>query len=239
MIARWRGEYEAALAHLGKLDQISNTLPAPGFRMLPLATLAGLYLDISEDWIEQSQACQAEALATLADGDGAFGSLAWKEIALSRLVVTDLANADNYLQNGLAAQDSYMYLVRPSLLIGQALLALARGQLTEAADHTAQAREFVEARQMKNYYPLIALTAGRVSAAAGKREAALEQFARAESLAREMGMRPYVWQAHTEMARELSLAGRAAQAMIDETAALMADVELRSAFLRSARRKIG
>jgi tetratricopeptide (TPR) repeat protein len=248
LIARWQGEYDEALEHLNQVERISQTLPAPGFRLLPLAMLGGVYLDISEGLVDRSLAYQTEALNILDAGAGGFGSLAWQEIALGRLIVADLELAGEYLQNGLSARDSLMYFVRPSLLVGQAMLALARNQLSEAIERIAEARSFVEERGMQNNYSLIAMADGQVSAAAGNRDYALKQFALAESLAREMGMRPYVWQALAGAAKELSAAGRAAEAeekrrqaldVIDEIAADMADGELRAAFLRSARRKVG
>jgi tetratricopeptide (TPR) repeat protein len=248
LLARWQGEYEEALAHLYHLDRISNTLPAPGFRLLPLAVLGGVYLNISEELVDRSVAYHADALKILDNRDGGFGSLAWQEIALCHLITGDLELADRYLQNGLSARDSFMYFVRPALLIGQALLALARNQLPEATDHLAEARSFVEERGMQSYYPLIALTDGQISSASGERDEALKQFGIAESLARGMGMRPYVWQALAGAAQELSAAGRSAEAeeqrrqafiVINEIAEKIADGELRAAFLRSAKSKAG
>jgi hypothetical protein len=127
------------------------------------------------------------------------------------------------------------------------LLALARHQLSEATERLAEARTFVEERKMQNYYPLIALAEGQVSAGAGRSDDALKQFALAESSAREMGMRPYLWQAMAGAANELSAAGRSAEAeeqrrqaldVINEIAADFADGDLQATFLRSARSKV-
>lgn len=90
---------------------------------------------------------------------------------------------------------------------------------------------------------LIALTQGRVSAAQGDDEQALAAFARAESLALEMGMRPIVWQARAGAAVALSGLGRNAEAeakrreakaVIDEIAGLFQDAELRSKYVDNA-----
>jgi tetratricopeptide (TPR) repeat protein len=248
LISRWQGEYEKALAHLEQVERISQSLPAPGFRLLPLSALAGVYLEISEELVDRSHAFQAKALSILDDGAQGYGSMAWEELALCRLITGDLDLAGEYLQKGLAAQDSLMYFVRPSLLVGNALLALAQNQIPAATGRIAEARSYVEERGMQNNYPLVALAEGQISAAAGRRDDALEQFARAESLAREMGMRPYVWQALDGAAKELSTTGRSAEAeehrrqafmMIDEIAVMMTDGELRAAFLRSATSKVG
>jgi class 3 adenylate cyclase/tetratricopeptide (TPR) repeat protein len=248
LISRWQGEYEKALAHLEQVERISQSLPAPGFRLLPLSALAGVYLEISEELVDRSHAFQAKALSILDDGAQGYGSMAWEELALCRLITGDLDLAGEYLQKGLAAQDSLMYFVRPSLLVGNALLALAQNQIPAATGRIAEARSYVEERGMQNNYPLVALAEGQISAAAGRRDDALEQLARAESLAREMGMRPYVWQALDGAAKELSTTGRSAEAeehrrqafmMIDEIAVMMTDGELRAAFLRSATSKVG
>ncbi|UCG24028.1 MAG: AAA family ATPase [Chloroflexota bacterium] len=247
-LARWQGEYEEALAHLDHLERSSDTLPAPGFRLLPLAMLGGVYLDIGDQMVERSQAYHAEALDILGRGDGGFGSLAWNELAHWQLIAGDLKRAGEYLQNGLNARDSFMYFARPALLVGQALLALAHGQVPEAVARLAEARSFVEERGMQNYYALIALADGQVNSAARQGGKALEQFSQAESFARDMRMLPYAWQALAGAAKELSAAGRSADAeerrlqaldTIDEIAAGMVDEDLRVAFLRGARNKVG
>jgi class 3 adenylate cyclase/tetratricopeptide (TPR) repeat protein len=248
LLARWQGQYDEALAHLNHLDRASITFPAPGFRLLPLAMLGAATLEISDELLKRSLAYQAGALEILQSGATiGFGSLAWQELAFSRLAAGDLQMAGEYLNNGLAASDSFMYFVRPSLLAGQALLALAQDQLAEAEDHIAEARSFVEERGMQNYTPLIALVDGQVSVAAGRREVALDQFAIAASSAREMGMLPTLWKAQVAAARELDADGRSAgaeekrreaTAVIEEIAARMADDELRAAFLRSTRAKV-
>ena len=96
------------------------------------------------------------------------------------------------------------------MLVGQALLALARGQLAEAEARIAGARSFVDERGTQTYTPLIALADGRISAAAGKSAYALEQFALAESLAQKMGMLPNAWQAQAAAAWVLDADGRSA-----------------------------
>ena len=209
--------------------------------------LGGVYLDISEELIEHSRAYHNKALAILENGSGGFGSEAWNEIAFYQLMEGNPEQADESLQNGLAATDSFMYLVRPALFLGQALLALARKQLPEANGKLAEARRFVEERDMRNYFPLIGLVDGRISSVGGKSDHALEQFTFAESAAEEMGMRPYVWRAQAGAAKELSATGRATEAeekrrqaftTIDEIAEMMADEELRAAFLLSAKSKV-
>ena len=247
-LARWEGKYEEALAHLNHLDRSSDTFPAPGFHLLPLAMLGGVYLDIGEEMVDRSLTSHAKALEIVGRGDGGFGSLAWKELGYGRLITGDLELAGEYLQNGLNARDSFMYFARPALLVGQVLLALARGQVPEAAGHLDEARNFVEERGMQHYYALIALADGWVSVADGRPDNALEQFALAESFARRMGMLPYVWQALAGAAKELFATGRSVEAekrrrqafdTIDEIAAGIGEEDLRDAFLRSARGKVG
>ena len=52
-------------------------------------------------------------------------------------------------------------------------------------------------------YPLVYLAAGRVSAAQGQTDAALENFGQAEQFAASMGMRPIIWKARCGAAEAL------------------------------------
>ena len=100
---------------------------------------------------------------------------------------------------------------------------------------------------MKHYFPLVSFANGQVLAARGDGEAALQAYTQTEALAREMQMRPLVWQAQAGAAHVLSALDRmaaaeiqreAAAATIDEIAGLFRDAQLQALFRRSALRKL-
>ena len=101
---------------------------------------------------------------------------------------------------------------------------------------------------MKYMYPFIEMADAEVSAARGELDRALEHYARAESLALEMGMRPAVLQARAGAAQALTACGRSAEAaakrgearaMIEEIAGLFHDEEMRTLFAESAEMRVG
>src|SRR5206468_3128293 len=110
-----------------------------------------------------------------------------------------------------------------------------------------EAKEYAEERNMRYLYPLIALTQGRVSMAQGDIDSALAGFARAESLALPMKMRPIIWQARAAASQALTICGRPKEAsgkrqeahdIIDEIAATFEDEQLRALFVDSAEKKL-
>ncbi|HYP19023.1 MAG TPA: hypothetical protein VEY08_03035, partial [Chloroflexia bacterium] len=164
--------------------------------------------------------------------------------------VLELGYADlaaDYFERGLDQPSTTMYLMRPLLLAGSGLAALARNQPEEAASRVSMARAYAHEHEMMHFYPHIELMAGQVSAGRGEYEAALEQFNRAEELAMDMRMRPIVWQARAGAAHSLSVLGREVEAtekrqgaaeMIEEIAALFKSEEYRALFLESAHKKL-
>ena len=136
---------------------------------------------------------------------------------------------------------------KPRYLVGSALVAVERHRQDEATDFVREAWEYAEERGMKYFYPLIAATNAQVSAAGGKAERAMEQFARAEALAIAMQMRPLVWQARAGAARVLYASGHASEAeakrhaaaeTIHEIAGLLEDENLSATFVESATSKL-
>ncbi|MEW5989635.1 MAG: hypothetical protein AB1791_23665, partial [Chloroflexota bacterium] len=155
--------------------------------------------------------------------------------------------ATEFFEKGLTMPTMFMWLMRPRLLCGLALVALSQNRLEEAQQKVAEARAFAEERAMQNIYPLVSMTDAQVVAHAGDLEASLGHYHRAEELAHQMGMRPWLWQAQAAQAKTLAALGReeaaeakrrAALAGIDEMAALFQDAELRVLFVESAMKKV-
>lgn len=164
------------------------------------------------------------------------------------MAIGDLELAEEVFHKGLNYPTMFMYVEKARLLAGSALLALARGQLDEAAQLVEEALAYAKERYMQNMYPLIYLTRGKILARRNEVDAALESFAEAEARALDLNMRPYLWQSRLAAAEALQSAGRenevgekrdSAKAVVEEIAGLFEDQELRSTYLQGALEKVG
>ncbi len=246
LIARLRGEYQAAVALFEQ--SLASCRPVQEFMpflvVQPLASLGAVYLDISHDFAPRALELHTEALGMLDSPAGMIGGgTAWADAGMSALATGNLTLAAELFQKGLNYPTMFMLLERPRFLVGLGRLALAEGRLDEARRQVEEAREYVQTRAMRNVYPLIDLTLARIAAAANAWDDALAHFTAAASEAQAMGMRPYLWQAQAGMAQawatlghseEAEVSRAAAAATIAEIAALFKDDDLRARFLAQA-----
>ena len=132
-------------------------------------------------------------------------------------------------------------------LAGSALVRLADGERAEALRLAEEALAYAAEYGMKNLFPLMHLTHGKVLAALGRDEAALDAYYTAEREARAMAMLPLVLQTHVAAARSLSALGcrdKAARAVgeawqtMGAIADMFVDGTLRAAYVESATRRI-
>ena len=175
-------------------------------------------------------------------------AIAYAEAALWALMCGELAQADDYLNQGLATTSSaFRYLARPQLLLCSAFVALQRGDTATATTWVEEAEEYVRESAMQHMYPAVSWVHGRVCQASGDLDSALTNFARATDLGLGLGMRPVVWQARASEADVLASLGRGddarakrdeARATIDEIAGLFSDEDMRAAFLGGAERTL-
>ena len=248
MIARWQGDYERALALFQQALKAGAAFGGPGTDLLPLCESASIYLVIGETLYHEQSAIQAQIEQAIVQPTSmSFLSAAWLELGFTQLNLGHLDQAAAYFEKSLHNQDSMIYFVRPFLLAARALVALERAQLDEAAAEVAEALAYVEAREMKAFYPLVTLTDGHVCAARGEHKRALNLFKRAEELATPMIMRPTIWQAQASAAKALSALGQQdaaelqhqhAQTTINQIAALFQDQSLRETYLQTATNKL-
>jgi tetratricopeptide (TPR) repeat protein len=248
-IARWRGEYERALAH-GQ-SGIQAVMPLEEFMPFALVQVLGsmgsAYLEISGHFTDDVARFHRHALRLLESPAGMMGGgTAWADLGFCALACDDLEAAEESFQKGLNHPTMFMLIERPRYLLGSALVALARGQLDTALRLAGEARRFAEERGLQFDEPLIALGRAKILAARGEAERSLAEFERAEALAQEMGMRPIIWQARAGAAGALARLGQeeeaqarrdAAGEMVAEIAGLFSDEQLRADFLRHARAK--
>ena len=217
--------------------------------MSALCGLGTAHLDISSELIDQTTQYHAEALKTMELPLGTTtGGMAWAELGFCLLATGDAQQAGEFFEKGLTIPTAFRYLARPLLLVGSAFVALGGGDTSEAGRLVQEAREFVDERAMKHFYPLMALAQAQVSLALGESLQGRENLNRAETLALEMGMKPWAWQAQAGAAGVLASLDRpqeaaakrsAALGTVNEIAAQFEDQALRSMYLESTLQKIG
>lgn len=245
-IARYQGNYEQALLH-GQLS-LQAALPLEPFMpfllVQPLGALGSVYLEISHHFSDEIGKFHLHALRLLENPFAVSGGgTAWADVGHCALALGDLQTAEASFQKGMNVPSMFMRLEWPRYLVGMALIGLARGQLDEALAQVNAAHTYAAEREMRHFYPLIALTRGQVHARRGEHEQALAHYAAAVEVAQSMQMRPILWQAHAGAARVIAATGRQQQAdvhraearrVVDKIAALFQDDRLRSAFVAGA-----
>ncbi|MCC7353205.1 MAG: AAA family ATPase [Anaerolineae bacterium] len=250
-IALQRGEYEHAVEILKRQVRVARLLEQsmPFPLVMGLGTLGTAYLEISDKLADKAFPYHAEALILLEHPAGLMaGGTTWADVGYCVLARGDTERAAQFFQKGLTQPTPTILLQKPFFLVGQALVALARSNLDDAASLAEGARTYAEERAMKNTYPMIFLVRGRISAAREEHGLALADYSRAGAFAREMQMRPLMLQALVGSVQALSMLGRMdeadmkrqeARSLVEEIAALFKDQELRALFLDNAMAKVG
>ncbi len=247
-LARLCGEYELALA---RFQQALGAAEAAGFPFLPplpLAARGATLMAISDKFADPVRALFKQSQEMLATPfGGAVGTGAWADIGDAARALGNLELAREMFALGLKQKTYQTNLYMPRLLVGSALTALEQNQLEDASNAIKHARAFAEENSMKWFYPSVDEADARIAAACGDSTRALELYARAESLALEMQMRPIVWQARAGAANVLEKSGKtkeadakrkAARVMMEEIAALFEDESMRAAFVESANKRL-
>ncbi|MEO6457830.1 MAG: adenylate/guanylate cyclase domain-containing protein [Chloroflexia bacterium] len=249
--AHWQGDYEQALEWYGR--GLASARPVASFvpflTALQLGPLSVASLDVSHELASKSLEYQAEAAGIMETPYGAVaGGSVWPDLGLCAIALGETERAAQYFQNGLTMPSFQMYLQRPRSMVGVALVALARGQVEEAAKLQSEAHNYAHEHGLKCFYPMIELAGGKVSTACGNLPVALQHFERAETLAAEMGMRPQILRAREGAANVLAGLGRdeeakakldQARSTIEEIAALFKNESYREMYLKEARATVG
>lgn len=249
-VLRLEGDYTGAIAGLQESVQHAHPLEnfMPYALAWPLASLGSTYAEVGPAFHPRTAQMHAHTLELLATPGGTpAAGTAFADLGFTALEQDRLDDAADAFQKGLNYPSMFRYLWQPQLQLGQALVAVRRNRLEEAAKTVGDARAYVDKRAMRSMYPMVAYVQGCVNLAAGEPEKALGEFGRAEVLSLEMKMRPMVWQSRAGAAQVLAAMGRAEEAerkrkqareSVDEIAGLFKDLEMRAAFVENAMRKI-
>jgi len=249
-IAQWEGDYDRALSYGNQAVKLAlpleNIMP---FLLVPaLGSLGSAYLHISDQFTEEIAKFHRHALRLLDSPGGSMtGATAWADLGHCAIQVGDFPLAEEVFEKGLNVPTMFMYLEKPRLLAGQALLALARGELAKASQHAESALALARQKNMQHILPLTYSTMGKVLTAQGKVEEALAAFEQAESAALKLGMRPAIWESQLAAAKLLEQEERSEEAQVKltsarttiaEIAGLLEDKTLREAYLSNTMAKI-
>ncbi len=249
-LAQMQGDYEAAIQWFERALERARPLieVVPFMTAIPLGGLGSVCLNISTKMVDKVVKLHAQALEILRTPTGALaGGNGWADLGFCALELGQIEHADEYFQNGLHGPSIQMYVQRPRLLAGAALVALAKNRVDEAAKLVGEARHYAEERRMKSDYPLVSIVDAKVSAARGDTEAALRLYREAVSLALEMKMLPIALQARLGALAVLADCGQLseaaqlrhdAQSTIDVMAGSFKSDEYRKMFVESAGEKL-
>jgi tetratricopeptide (TPR) repeat protein len=242
--AHQAGDYERALTYFERYRQASQKGGLVWYEAESLCLLGSVNLDISPamegrivEYHEQANQMMAHPAGTM------MGASAWTELGSCALAINDMEQAAEFFQIGLTYPTVPMNWERPRLLHGQAQLALADNDLDKATSLLAEAKGIVEQHAIRSLYPLIAFAEAQIHTAHDDLVQAAEAYSRAEKLAIEMGLRPFIWKARANLSQLLLALGQTAeaetmkqeaQAMVNEIAGLFEDEELKAMFLENA-----
>jgi class 3 adenylate cyclase len=239
-----RGEYSEALAALEYARRAAEPFVGfmPFLAVMSEASLGGVMFDAGLDR-QTALMYHQHALSLSETGVGGMANGgAWADIGWCALNLGNVAAAQDLFQRALVYPSFYRLVMRPRNLLGLAEIALRRGDFETAQNYIQEAHTLADETKMMPYLAIIALAQGRLNAAEGKHDDALKSFADAQARAASLKMRPTVLQACLDAASSYDALGdpvhanekrAAAQAMIEEIAALITDDKTRQAYLAS------
>jgi tetratricopeptide (TPR) repeat protein len=205
------GAYEAAVTHATEAVRLWEMLGPFGAYFSP-AVRAGwgtAAAGISPEYFDRTLSRHVGAIG---EQESYAGATAWAELGFLALRSGDLDRADELFERGLTVPTSFWLMERPRLLIGSAMVRLARGDVDGASELIEQARAYAEERSMRHVEPMVAFALGQTCFASGDLIGAMEQFDRAADLAGKMRMRPLVVEALDAAINVLGHLGRDVEA---------------------------
>jgi tetratricopeptide (TPR) repeat protein len=209
-----RGDYRAAVQALEDARRAAEPFEEfmPFLSVLSKASLGSVMLDAG---IDRATALNyhkhALELAETPVGGMANGS-AWADIGKSAFQTGDFDLAQKLFEGALVYPSFFRLVMRPRNLLGLAELAHARDDFAAARGFIDEARTLADEKAIRPYQATLALAEGKLEAAQGNHERALELFADAEGRASTMKMRPTILEARTRAAASLDALARPAEA---------------------------
>jgi class 3 adenylate cyclase/tetratricopeptide (TPR) repeat protein len=250
-VAQLRGEYEKALHWHEKSIDAARVIQGvfPFMVAMPLGGIGGVCIEIGEGLAERAMVYHRELLELLPTPFGApSGGVGWTDLGFCALALGAVEQAGEYFRLAIAQPSMHMYIQKPRIMAGSALVALAQGNLDEAARLLDEANAYADEHRMRCFYPLLYEALGDTCMAQGDGEGALGWYTRAEEEASNMGMRPALWQARLGAARALDALDKrdeaaqeraGANATISEITSFFEDPALRTLYAEAAVKRAG
>lgn len=245
----WRGEYSAAMDAF----QVALRAAEPFIEFMPFlvvlakAPLGSVMIEAALNE-QDALALQNQALELGESPMGAMVNAAsWADIGWSAIRLGNDELAQKLFERALDFPSLFRLFMRPRNLLGLAELATRRGDFEIAQKYVEEARQIADERVIRPFQTIVALADGKLQAARGEHERALELFNDAESRANSMQLRPTILEARWNAAHSLDELGRAqeanekraaAQAMRDEIVNLISDESARSEYTRNISRRM-
>jgi len=243
-IAMERGYLEDALGLFRRTQAAADATGVPSMRALGSCVVGTCYLNIGGELIDKALEYHEKTLEIMEQPTGAtYGAQLWSEIGHCVLAAGRVGDADELFHRALAEKTTFMYVSRPSSLIGKIKVALLKGEIDEARMVLSELEQYVGERGMRDWLPKVLLTAATVNTSSNDHSAALENLAQCHDIAAASGMRKVLLDVHRARAQILSAQGKqdeaesARAAARDVGAAIAADMStesLRTAFTNEA-----
>jgi len=245
-IALHRGQYDEALRCNEAFVAASDETGAGYLMALSQCTLGTTYIKMGSTQLGDRAMPHHVKSMELMNLPTGTTHLTWicAEVGLCSMSMGKLEMAKELFENALTTPNGAMHNMRPKALIGKAKAAMLEDDLTGAWETFREAEEYVRTRSMSQFCTEVSLLGAHLGIRRGDYEAAGVFAHECENAAREMGLRPALFQTlalqaslHNAVgAPEQGLAAAAeAGQLIDTLAAEISRDDLRSGFVAYAR----
>lgn len=242
-LATLLGRYEEALGRMQRVLALGEMFGHPGARGAGMAGVANIRRAVFGGGDAEAAELAAGARREFAKPMGlAFASIGLTYMAAQALEDGNIDEAAECLLQGSGLQSATAVLSEPEALICSAGVALAKGDLDEAARLLEDARRHIAEKQVVFIEPRLAYASGMLLAARGEVDDAMSEMDEGARLAAEMGLLPDVVAIRSRACSLLAIGGRTEEAdayreeaadAVAEIASLFDDPDLRRAYLRT------
>jgi class 3 adenylate cyclase/tetratricopeptide (TPR) repeat protein len=173
-IAMRQGHFDEALSLFRRAEEAAAATGMPPFIALGRCVTGTCYQQIGGPLAQKAAEIHAETLdlSRMPMGDQ-MGAWIWSEVGHCHLAAGNVDRAEELFRMALDRRTMVVYLYRPAALRGLCEVAIARGELDEAARHLSEAEAYVTEHAMDNEVGPLLLTTARLAQAAGDHAAAL------------------------------------------------------------------
>jgi class 3 adenylate cyclase len=247
-LAIYRGEFELAKTlSVASMDSGARA----GYPWIVTGghcSLGTTYLQISERLHPQALKAHDDAVHAMKQPLGDVMAAANQcELGFCAMGVGKVELAEELFEKALSTPSTPMFLCKPHLHLGAAMVRMMRGDLDGAAAHLEEGRTFTEEKAMKQYLPFMDLGEGQLKILEGNANEALAAFEKARDGAVALGFWPLAWQSAAHAAEIQDNIGQPdaasqtrdeARGWVNDIAGRFEDPSLRQLYLDSALPKV-